>query len=223
MDPTEPDAPAAQWRRLLLAAMLAEAAVAGWTRPAMQRAGSAAGLSPGQVELAAPRGPIDLLNAFADWADARMVEHISSTDLTGMKVRDRVRFAVMARLTAMNPHKAAARRALAALALPHHAPEATRLTWRTADRIWRALADPSTDLNYYSKRAMLAAVMASTELVWAGDEEDDTGATRRFLDRRIANIMDFEKMKARLKPLSAIATGAAAFAGQMRYPGRSGT
>jgi ubiquinone biosynthesis protein COQ9 len=65
--------------------------------------------------------------------------------------------------------------------------------------------------------------MASTELVWAGDEEDDTGATRRFLDRRIANIMDFEKMKARLKPLSAIATGAAAFAGQMRYPGRSGT
>ncbi len=222
-DLTERDAPASQWRSRLLAAMLAEAAVAGWTRSAMDRAGSAAGLSSGQVELAAPRGPIDLLNAFADWADTRMEEKMSLTDLTGMKVRDRVRFAVMARLTAMNPHKAAARRSVATLALPHHAVEAGRLTWRTADRVWRALADPSTDLNYYSKRAMLAAVMVSTELVWAGDEAEDNSATLRFLDRRIANVMDIEKTKARLKPLSALALSAAAVAGRMRYPGRSGT
>lgn len=203
--------------------MLAETPRSGWTRDAMARAGVAAGLDPGQVELAAPRGPIDLINAFADWADARMGERITASDLSKMRVRDRVRLAVIARLSSMTPHRAAARRALAALALPQHAPEAAQLTWRTADRIWRALGDPSTDLNYYTKRAMLAAVLASTELVWAGDEAPDSAATQGFLDRRIANIMEIEKIKARLKPVSALAAGAAAIAGRLRYPGRSGS
>lgn len=215
--PLDPETPLLRWRAALLAAMLEESAFDGWTRAAMARAGEKAGLNPGQVEIAAPRGPIDLLNAFADWADQAMEASLSRTDLGAMKVRERVRFAVMARLEAMAPHQLAARRALAAWALPQHAPEAAQVVWRTADRIWRALADPSTDFNYYTKRAILVGVLVSTELVWASDEDPALAPTQRFLDRRIAAVMEIEKAKARLKPLAGLATQAAAFAGRLRY------
>jgi ubiquinone biosynthesis protein COQ9 len=94
------------------------------------------------------------------------------------------------------------------------------LVWRTADRIWRALGDTSTDGNYYSKRAILSGVIASTYARWFADESPDHEATWTFLDARIANVMQFEKFKAQLKPLSEGVQTAIGVAARFRYPGR---
>ena len=39
---------------------------------------------------------------------------------------------------------------------------AARLGWRTADTLWRAAGDTATDLNQYSKRATLGAMLAQS-------------------------------------------------------------
>ena len=45
----------------------------------------------------------------------------------------------------------------------------------------------------------LSGVYSSVVLYWLGDTSDDDAATWEFLDRRIANVMQFEKTKAQLR------------------------
>jgi ubiquinone biosynthesis protein COQ9 len=104
-----------------------------------------------------------------------------------------------------------------ALANPLRAPETSRILWRTADRIWRALGDQSTDENFYSKRAILTGVLASTYARWFSDNTPDHEDTWSFLDARIENVMQFEKFKARLKPMSEAAQRAVGMAARLRY------
>ena len=65
--------------------------------------------------------------------------------------------------------------------------------------MWKAISDPSTDFNFYTKRITLSAVYTSTFLIWLGDESENSDQTWEFLDRRIENVMQFEKLKAKCR------------------------
>ncbi len=91
------------------------------------------------------------------------------------------------------------RRSMALFSLPHYAPEGGRLVWGTADHIWTALGDTSDDINWYSKRAILSGVYGSCVLFWLGDDTDGYGATWEFVDRRIEDVMRFERFKGKLR------------------------
>jgi ubiquinone biosynthesis protein COQ9 len=212
-----PDTPSARFRALILDAFPAHAARQGWTDAAFKAAVAEAGLSEGEAALACPRGAFDLFDAFAARADQAMLERLEELDLAAMKIRQRVRAAVQVRLEAQAPYKDAARAMTRALAHPLRAPEAARLLWRTADHIWRALGDTSTDENFYSKRAILSGVLASTYARWFSDDSPDHEATWGFLDARIENVMQFEKLKARLKPVSEGVQSAVGVAARFRY------
>ncbi|MCC1492026.1 COQ9 family protein [Cognatishimia sp. F0-27] len=142
-----------------------------------------------------PRGAVDLAVAYHRRGDAAMIARIEATDLTGMRFRDKVIFAVRARLEAVSDREAV-RRGTTLFALPLYAPDGAKLVWGTADAIWTALGDTSQDFNWYSKRATLSAVYSATVLYWLGDDSLDNQATWGFLDRRIEDVMRFEKVKA---------------------------
>ena len=113
------------------------------------------------------------------------------------------------------------RRGTTLFALPQNAGDGVRAIWGTADTIWTALGDTSDDLNWYSKRATLSAVYTATVVFWLGDDSPDHHATWEFLDRRIDNVMQVEKLKAsaRNNPLSkAILAGPLRFLGQIKAP-----
>lgn len=211
------EAPSARYRARILEVFPAHAAEKGWTETAFRAAAEEAGLSEGEAQLACPRGAFSLFDAFAARADAAMLEAMEDLDLPAMRIRDKVRAAVRLRLEAQAPYKQAARAMTRALARPDRAPEAARLLWRTADHIWRALGDTSTDGNYYSKRAILSGVLASTYARWFADTSPDQEETWAFLDARIENVMQFEKFKARLKPVSKAAESAVGVAARVRY------
>jgi ubiquinone biosynthesis protein COQ9 len=214
----KPETPALALRERLLDAMLEVAGEQGWNSAAVAEAGRRAGLTPGEVDLAAPRGPLQLIEALADRDDKAMTAVLAKADLGSMKVREKVAYAVRTRIELVAPHKDAARRSLARLALERDGLLAGRLAWRTADAIWRALGDPSTDGNYYSKRALLAGIFASTFTLWLTDH--DAGSLRAwdFLAARIENVMQFEKFKAtRLKPLGFAAIAAVGELAKWRY------
>ena len=77
--------------------------------------------------------------------------------------------------------------------------DGARAIGSTADHIWRALGDTSEDYNWYTKRATLSGVYSSTVLFWLGDDSLDHHATWEFLDRRIDDIMQIEKIKAQVR------------------------
>jgi ubiquinone biosynthesis protein COQ9 len=102
--------------------------------------------------------------------------------------------------------------------MPQNLPDATRLAWRAADRIWRVAGDRATDFNHYSKRTILIGVYGSTSLVFLDDDSEGLAATRAFLDRRIDDVMNFEKAKARWRGSRERIPSLSRFLGRLRYP-----
>ena len=116
-----------------------------------------------------------------------------------MKIRARITEAVWQRVLVDSAHIEAARRAAGYLSVPGRQKLAADLLFQTAHHMWRWAGDTATDYNYYSKRLILSGVIASTRLYWFDDDSEDFGKTRAFLERRIENVMQFEKVKAQAR------------------------
>lgn len=54
-----------------------------------------------------------------------------------------------------------------------------------SDEIWYLAGDTTVDFSWYTKRASLAAVYASSEMFMTTDSSTDFSATEEFLDRRL--------------------------------------
>jgi len=193
--------------RLLDAALL-HVPFDGWTAASFDAAVGDTGIEPGLARAICPRGAVDLALAFHGRGDSVMLKRIKAADLDGMRFRDRITAAVRYRLEAVED-KELVRRGVTLFALPHYAGDGSRAIWNTCDLIWQALGDTSDDVNWYTKRATLSGVYSATVLYWLGDDTPDHQATWEFLDRRIENVMQIEKLKAQvrdnpaLKPLLA--------------------
>lgn len=171
----------------------------GWSEATFRNAISDASVTPAQGRAAFPRGAVDLALAFHRRGDAELVTRLNTADLSDMRYRDRVAFAVRTRLEIAEENREAVRRGLTLFALPLHTPDGLRAMWDTVDAIWTTLGDTSQDVNWYTKRATLSGVYSSTVLFWLGDESDGYSETWDFLDRRIDDVMQIEKVKARTK------------------------
>lgn len=181
----------------VLAAALPHVPFDGWSESALRAAISDSGVAEGLARALYPRGGVDLAVAYHRRGDAQMQERLAAEALAAMKIRERISLAVRLRLEVADQELV--RRGAALFALPQHAAEGTRLIWGTADAIWLALGDTAQDLNWYTKRATLSAVYASTVLFWLGDTSPGQADTSAFLDRRIADVMQIEQARARLR------------------------
>lgn len=205
-------------RPVLAEAILNHVPFDGWSESALSHAAADLGIPAERARLVFPEGAIDMVDAYTALADARMATRLAALDLPAMKIRERIRTAVQVRLEEALPHREAVRRALSVLALPQNAARAAKTLWRTADAMWRAAGDTATDFNYYTKRMTLGGVYSATLLVWLDDTSEGLADTWGFLDRRIENIMQFEKAKARVKTATANAPSLVRFLGRLRYP-----
>jgi ubiquinone biosynthesis protein COQ9 len=182
----------------LVDAALPHVAFDGWSPDTFAAAVADVGADPAHAKTLCPRGAADLAVAYHRRGDAQMVAALASADMSDMRFRDKVAHAVRLRIRAVDD-KEAVRRATALFALPHMAPDGAKLIWGTADQIWTALGDTSRDVNWYTKRLTLSGVYSSVVLFWLGDDSLDLQATDAFIDRRIDNVMQFEKLKAQAK------------------------
>lgn len=187
-------------RDQIIDAALAEAVFDGWTQGTLERAASRAGLDRLDAKRAFPGGVVEALSYHSQRGDSRMAETLAHDyNLATMKIRDRIATAVMVRLRANQPHREAIRRAVAVFALPWNAAEGLKNLYATVDAMWYAAGDTSTDFNFYTKRLTLAKVYSSTLYVWLNDNTPDLTDTEAFLRRRIENVMQIEKFKAKAK------------------------
>ena len=187
--------PLADTRAQLLQAMLPNIVFDGWSPSALNQAAETTGLGTDAAAAAFPQGAVDALLLFLRHGDAATESAIRALPLESMKVRAKIEEGVMVRLRWALQYREAVRSGLVALAAPQHAPMALRSLYDTVDTIWHAIGDRSTDMNFYSKRALLAGVYSSTLVVWLDDTTEDLAITRAFLQRRIGNVMQIEKAK----------------------------
>ncbi|WP_374386835.1 COQ9 family protein [Sandaracinobacter sp.] len=205
-------------RPVLVEAMLPHVPFDGWGRAALEAAATDIGILPATARLVFPGGAAQMVEAHVALADARMRAALDTPEFRALKVREKITAAIRTRLEQAAPHKEAARRAANILAQPRNAPLAARLSWQTADSIWRLAGDTATDFNHYSKRTLAAAVYSATLLYWLADDSDGHEASWAFLDRRIANVMQIEKAKARFRRDGGERPSLVRFLGRLRYP-----
>ncbi|RAK58248.1 COQ9 family protein [Phenylobacterium deserti] len=209
---------AAQAEQRLLERALKMAHIEGWTWRMVRLAGKAEGFSDGETELVLPHGPADLAALLSRRHDQRAMLILGEVDPASLKIRERIRRAVEARLDAAAGDESATRRWVGYLALPQHLGLAGKLAWESADVLWRWAGDVATDENHYSKRVILAGILTSALAIRLTGGRADALA---FVDRRIEDVMKFEKWKATsaFRPTDLMSSVAGAL-GRMRYGAR---
>ena len=215
----ESPSPLEQLRRRLALAVGENAVFDGWTRAAVDSAAGQLGVDPLQARLAMPKGQAAMIDLYIQEVDRALEAYFTPERLAKLKIRDKIRALVWRRLEIMAPAREAVRRALAILAMPQNLPLALRISWRSADLMWRIAGDTSTDFNHYTKRVTLGAVYGSTLMAWLDDQSEGWGDTAAFLDRRIDDVMRFERFKAEWRG-SSDHLSLSRFLGRLRYPPR---
>lgn len=188
-----------QAARDIIAQLLPLVPFEGWTQVTLGKAALAAGYKKTDAIRVFPGGAIESVDFYIRECDAAMVEALKAYSLDTMKIRERIALCVRLRILTYAPHREAARKAIAMQSLPFYAHRSLQALYDTVDTIWHAIGDTSTDFNFYTKRLTLAAVYSSTLLTWLDDKSPDYNDSWDFLDRRIENVMQFERAKHKLK------------------------
>jgi ubiquinone biosynthesis protein COQ9 len=190
----------------------------GWTQASVDAAAEQAGIDRDQARLAVSKDQAGKIDLYIRAVDRELESWFTPERLDGLKRRGKIRALIWKRLEIMAPAREAIRRALSILAMPQNLPTGMKTSWRTADVMWRIAGDTSTDFNHYTKRLTLGGVYASTLLVWLDDQTEGWTGTAAFLDRRIDDVMQFEKFKARWRGQEHFSVSR--FLGRLRYPVR---
>jgi len=186
----------------LILAILPNIPFDGWTWAVIDSGVRSLDLDPADGVRCFPGGPRDAMVHFSDWADRATLGVINrEPGFEKLKVREKIAFAVRARLELLEPYKDAVRAMSAKMARPSNVAMASRLVWRTADRMWYAAGDTATDFNHYTKRGLLSGVLTSTVFFWLGDSSTGHERSWEFLDRRISDVLAVGKRIGRFKSL----------------------
>lgn len=183
----------------ILEAALTHVAFDGWSWDVMARAAEDAGHKANVLRAVFPGQMVDVLDGFADLADRKMLIALADINPDDLRVRDRVRTALIARFEWLAQHQDAVRQSLQFWMIPTRKPKAVKLVWRTADRIWDWAGDTATDYNRYTKRGLLSGVIVSSTIAFLNDHSEDLEKTGEFVDRRIENVMQLGALVGRIK------------------------
>ncbi|PWW80584.1 ubiquinone biosynthesis protein COQ9 [Tuber magnatum] len=123
-----------------------------------------------------------------DKIDFRKAEDELPEGLRNLSTPAKVRVLCMERLKANAPIIHRWQEALAVMSLAGNIPVSVSELAKLSDEIWFLAGDESHDTTWYTKRATLSAVYASTELFMTQDNSKDFEATWEFLDRRLDEV-----------------------------------
>jgi len=144
-----------------------------------------------------PRGAGDLVLHFTEDCNVRLADYLvsesrvekdSEKDRLRKSSRMIIRDAVEVRLRMLIPYIGQWPQAMGLMLLPHNAPDAAKNVAYMVDEIWYHAGDTSTDINWYTKRGVLAGLYGATELYMVSDRSPDFEETWGFLDRRMSDI-----------------------------------
>jgi ubiquinone biosynthesis protein COQ9 len=174
--------------KIILAA-LEDVAFDGWKWPVIEAAAVKAGYGEDMAMAVFPEKLSAILACFSELSDRQMLSALEDTNPDDLRVRDRIKTAVLARLGTLEPHKEAVRAASVYWLVPTRKVQAAKQVWKTADIMWNWAGDEAQDYNHYTKRILLSGVITATTMTWLNDTSENHQNTKEFLDRRISNVL----------------------------------
>ncbi|RVX75293.1 hypothetical protein B0A52_00646 [Exophiala mesophila] len=156
----------------------------GFTEDALKLGSRDAGYLDVSVQLF-PRGVFDLINYHLVSQRLALKDGVQFPENTHQGLTSKVRTLVMARLRANRDIIHQWQGALGHMSLLENIPASLRELNALSDEIWYLAGDTTVDFSWYTKRASLAAVYASSEMFMTTDTSTDYAATEEFLSRRL--------------------------------------
>ncbi|XP_020759469.2 ubiquinone biosynthesis protein COQ9, mitochondrial [Odocoileus virginianus] len=185
-----------QLQHRILTAALEFVPAHGWTAEAIAEGAQSLGLSSAAASMFGNDGS-ELILHFVTQCNARLArvleeeQKLVQLGQAEKKKTDKfLRDAVETRLRMLIPYIEHWPRALSILMLPHNIPPSLNLLTSMVDDMWHYAGDQSTDFNWYTRRAVLAGIYNTTELVMMQDSSPDFEDTWRFLENRISDAMN---------------------------------
>ncbi|XP_070469805.1 ubiquinone biosynthesis protein COQ9, mitochondrial [Equus przewalskii] len=185
-----------QLQHRILTAALEFVPAHGWTAEAIAEGAQSLGLSSAAANMFGSDGS-ELILHFVTQCNARLTRVLEEEQklvqlgqAEKRKTDQLLRHAVETRLRMLIPYIEHWPRALGILMLPHNILPSLNLLTSMVDDMWHYAGDQSTDLSWYARRAVLAGVYNSTELVMMQDTSPDFEDTWRFLENRINDAMN---------------------------------
>ncbi|OWZ25423.1 COQ9 family protein [Wolbachia endosymbiont of Wuchereria bancrofti] len=149
-------------------------------------------------------GIYSALECIVEDLNSSMEAELRNSNLEDMKVQEQIKLAVQIRLSnyaKLPNYREFLKNILSFSVLPKNIYFSSKLLCGIVDMIWYGIHDQSTDFNYYTKRAILAGIYLSIILFFINDYSEGFADTLSFLDRRINNVMTFQKFKTHLKEI----------------------
>ncbi|KAG1710793.1 hypothetical protein DVH05_013518 [Phytophthora capsici] len=193
--------------QLILAKAMDHVPVHGWTIEALAAGATDLGY-PSVAHGMFSRGAVELVEYFMDscLAELRKTLIANTEKLQAMTVAERLKFGVRTRLEMIEPVMATWPQGMAAGALPQNAPSTAKRLAKLSDEIWYFAGDKSTDLSWYTKRAILTGIYASTELFMLNDKSPNFQETWEFLDRRVDETIQLGELPQNLGDVAGMAS-----------------
>ncbi|ETP50534.1 rpsU-divergently transcribed protein [Phytophthora nicotianae P10297] len=193
--------------QLILAKAMGHVVAHGWTIEALAAGATDLGY-PSVAHGMFSRGAVELVEYFMDSCLAKLRETliVNTEKLQAMTVAERLKFGVRARLEMLEPVLATWPQGMAIGALPQNAPSTAKRLAMLSDEIWYFAGDKSTDLSWYTKRAILTGIYASTELFMLNDKSPNFQDTWAFLDRRVDETIQLGELPQNLNDVAGMAS-----------------
>ena len=147
-----------------------------------------------------PEGYLSLLKYYLKELNLQMTHSSKNLNLSQMKVHERIREIILLRLKNSQDEKELIKKTYFNFLLPCHHKIALISLYETVDQIWFIARDNSTDFNFYSKRAILAAIYSSTVLHWMNN--NSFNQTKIFLDNQLKKVSKIPQLKKNIKNIS---------------------
>uniref|UniRef100_A0A1A8PID2 Ubiquinone biosynthesis protein n=2 Tax=Nothobranchius TaxID=28779 RepID=A0A1A8PID2_9TELE len=168
----------------------------GWSTEAIAAGAEVLGLSSASAGMFS-NGAGDLVLHFIAQCNSKLTEvlaeqhnQVQQGQAEPKKTAEFLRDAVETRLRMNIPYIETWPQAMSVLLLPHNIPDSLKHLSTMVDDIWYYAGDRSTDMNWYTKRAVLTGIYNTTELVMLQDSSPDFQDTWTFLDNRIQDVVN---------------------------------
>lgn len=138
-----------------------------------------------------PRGVYDLIHFYLVTQRLQLKDRVQfPADDKQLGLTQKVKTLTWARLQANVDSGVLAhwQEALGQMSLLENIPASLKELGALTDEIWYLAGDKQVDFGWYTKRAQLSAVYASTEVFMSGDKSAGYADTREFLDRRLGDV-----------------------------------
>ncbi|NQV81367.1 MAG: COQ9 family protein [Alphaproteobacteria bacterium] len=185
-------------REAILLAVLGHVPFDGWSATAYAAGIGAVGVGADRAAQLFPDGIDSVAAFFGQWVARHLESALDGLAEREPSIRRRIATGVRTLIGLLADHRESVRR-LSPLAMRRGGATGLGALYQVTDIIWRAAGDRSTDFNFYSKRGLLAGVVSATYLYWLDDESDGFGDTWSFLDRRIEDVLQIQKMRGRVE------------------------